>query len=486
MSDASFLTEIQENCKQLHAQTAYSCSEEKLTWGELWQKACALAAFLKEDGVGPVLVYGHKSPDMPVSFLACLLSGRAYLPCDSGTPPARIRRICEISGAQRVIFTEDTEMREQHALTKRMLADIYSRGGGYDFCDNPNRTAYIIFTSGSTGEPKGVPITVGNLQNFINWVTALPAIAELGHGAVLNQAAFSFDLSVADLYIALVTGRPLFALTRQEQRNPCLLFARVKESGCELAVCTPTFLQGCLLNAGFNRTLLPALRTVFCCGEPLLPATAKKLLARFPGIRVLNAYGPTEATCAVCAAEVEDWMLTRPALPVGRIGQTAVNIRLDSTLSSDEIVLRGASVSPGYLGAQSAAFRDGCYYTGDIGRVMDGWLYCLGRKDDQIKYKGYRIEPAEIEHCLCRIEGINSAAVLPIENGRGKILRLCAAVQTMRRDLTTETIKAELKRTLPVYMIPKTIAVYERLPVNANGKCDRNRLREGFLHGENG
>jgi D-alanine--poly(phosphoribitol) ligase subunit 1 len=484
-----FLERIRGNCDILPENTAYICDGEKLTYGELWRKACALAAFLYKGGGCPVLVYGHKSAEMPIAFLACLLSGRAYVPCDSETPPSRMRQMKESSGASLTILTEDIEAAEGRTLTKAELRKIY---GNSEHCALPqknDRTAYIIFTSGSTGVPKGVPISIGNLQNFIDWVTTLPAIADLSssgkspHGTVLNQAAFSFDLSVADLYIALVTGRTLFALTRKEQQNPALLFSRMKESNCILAVLTPTFAQGCLCDTAFNRALMPTLQTVLFCGEPLPATTVKKLFSRFDDLRMLNAYGPTEATCAVCAVQISQEMLARPALPVAQITtdqKPAVTIMLEN----GEIVLRGASVSRGYLTPGSSAFREGGFYTGDIGKIDGDYLYCLGRKDDQIKYKGYRIELGEIEYALCCIDGINGAAVLPLENGCGRIVRLCAAVETSERTLCPATVKASLRETLPDYMIPKTIAFFEWLPVNGNGKCDRNKLKDGFMNGQ--
>lgn len=373
-----------------------------------------------------------------------------------------------------------------------MLRQLCDTKKGCPIAKDGGRTAYIIFTSGSTGTPKGVPISVDNLENFIRWVTGIPVVAAMQSGVVFNQAAFSFDLSVADIYISLILGHTLFGCTQHEQQDLALLFQRLQHSGSTMLVCTPTFLQLCLSDAAFNRALLPNMQVVFVCGEVLPAKTAEKLLGRFSGIKLLNAYGPTEATCAVAAVQITKAMLSCLVLPAGEIQHAAVCISVMNGKAElpagtyGEIVLQGDSVSNGYLNGPSRTFTGHkTYRTGDIGKIENGYLYCCGRIDEQIKYKGYRVEPMEIETCMNAIPGIARAVVLPIEGRDNKILMLAAFAQKTRA-ITAGEVKVQLAQRLPHYMVPKTILLLDQMPMNINGKCDKKALKEMLLGGRNG
>jgi Non-ribosomal peptide synthetase modules and related proteins len=487
-----FINRIKSNCLKLKSKTVYICGESNLTYGELWEKATNLAAFLESNGSSPVIVYGHKSPYMIISFLACIISGRAYVPCDISVPPLRIESIISATKSELMIATEAYESENLAVINIGKLWQICDSKNECLISEDGSRTAYVIFTSGSTGTPKGVPISINNLDHFINWVTSIPAVSILENGIVFNQVAFSFDLSVADLYISLVRGHTLFASARHEQQDLALLFQRLKLSGSMLIVCTPTFIQMCLSDAAFNRELLPDLQVVFLCGEVFPVKTAEKLFDRFPGIKLINAYGPTEATCAVAAVEITEEMFPCPALPVGEINHAAVRISImdgEKELPDGEcgeIMLHGDSVSSGYLGESCRPFAgDKNYLTGDIGKIQNGYLYYSGRIDEQIKYKGYRIEPMEIECCINEIEGIVNAIVIPVEGRHQKIVMLVAFAEKTE-DITADSIKMELSKKLPYYMIPKTIIFIDQIPMNSNGKCDRKALMEIFYHGRNG
>jgi D-alanine--poly(phosphoribitol) ligase subunit 1 len=167
-------------------------------------------------------------------------------------------------------------------------------------------------------------------------------------------------------------------------------------------------------------------------------------------------------------------MLTKPYLPVG----TDFGNAADISMESGEIVLRGVSVFSGYLGEEK---RGDCYRTGDLGYTEGGYLYCTGRMDDQIKYKGYRIELGDIENNLNRISGVLQSAVTAVRDNQGQVRYLKAFVvieETDKNALCAEAIRKALEETLPGYMIPKIISITDKLPVNANGKTDRKALTE--------
>lgn len=424
---------------------AYICGVESISYGELIDKARRMA-FSLGGAASPVAVKGHKQPYMITAFIACLMAGRAYIPCDISMPESRIASAVAQAKAEAMIDS-DTQIGKD---------EISSFLGG------ENDIAYIIFTSGSSGEPKGVPISRRNLRTFIKWVNSLDALKNCAGKTVLNQARFSFDLSVADIYFSLSTGSTLFALTADEQADPDRLIKAMMKADPAAAVITPTFAKYCLCIPEFTKENLPSLECIFFCGELLEPKTAKALFERFPGIRLINAYGPTEATCAVCATEITADMLGESFLPCGNVNEASCLV----TSKDGEIFLEGDSVFNGYLGKPPVTPP---YSTGDKGEIKNSVLYCYGRKYGYIKYKGHRIELDEIKQALSAIEGVEQCSVKTITSGSA-ILGISAQIVT--KTLTADEIKLRLAETLPAYMIPKTVKIKDTVSFNANGKQD--------------
>lgn len=443
------LERIQAHSACLGDRPALMAGEELIRWGELWPMAQGLAARLREQGTGPVALIGDPGEVwVPAAFAACLLAGRPYLPLDPLLPPAGRRELLERAGAV--------------LLDRRRAEEGFSSGLSCPIPHDPGRIAYQIFTSGSTGTPKLVEVSLGNLEHFLRWAAALPDVAAVLGGTAVGQAAWSFDLSVADLYLSLLGGGTHVALTGGEKGDFAALFDRLEASEVSLLVATPSFLRLCLTEPSFGPGRLPRLRTVFSCGEVLPPAAARRLLERFPGAALLNAYGPTEATCAVCAVPISRDMCSAP-LPIGAVGEGAVDISLEE----GEIILTGASVAPRFGGR---------YATGDLGYVEKGLLYWAGRRDLQLKYKGYRLEPARIEGALEALPRVERAAVLPRRDGAGQVRGLTAFVEG--HGLEPEQLARALAHRLPPHQIPGQWRLLERLPLTPNGKCDRKRLEE--------
>ena len=443
------LEQIKAHSAVLRDRPALMAGEEVIRWGELWPMAQGLAAQLREQGTGPVALIGDPGEVwVPVAFVACLLAGRPYLPLDPLLPPAGQRELLEQAGAV--------------LLDRQKAEEGFSSGLSCPLPHDPNPIAYQIFTSGSTGTPKGVAVSLGNLEHFLRWASALPDVAAVLGGTAVGQASWSFDLSVADLYLSLLGGGTHVALTGEEKGDFAALFRRLEASDPSLLVVTPSFLRLCLTEPSFGPARLPRLRTVFSCGEVLPPAAARRLLDRFPGVALLNAYGPTEATCAVCAVPISREMCTGP-LPIGVVGEGAVDISLEE----GEIVLAGASVAPRF-GEK--------YSTGDLGYVEKGLLYWAGRRDLQLKYKGYRLEPARIEGALEALPQVERAAVLPRRDGAGQVKGLTAFVEGT--GLEPEMLAQALAERLPPSQIPGQWRLLDRMPLTHNGKCDRKRLEE--------
>ncbi len=463
------LNRIRKTAESNGDKIAYKIGSDSITYGQLWDKAERYAQFLKKQGTGPVAVYGHKSVEMIVSFLACLIAKRAYVPIDVNTPIYRIKQILNLSSSALVVANEPLE--EVECIT---LGDL-TRCKESVTRTNDNDTAYIMFTSGTTGVPKGVPISVENLNNFVDWIGNIPLLRSFKYAKVLNQANFAFDLSVADIFYSLCYGHTLVAF--QDKENYAEMFSTIKDEKINVAIMTPTFLKFCLANVDFTEKNYPSFSCIYLCGERLEPKTVRKLFKVFPNIKVINAYGPTEATSAVTAIEITKEMCKNDKpLPVGKIDFSACDV----VIIDGEIVLKGKSVFGGYVSGNDDSFyiENGinCYKTGDNGFVENGLIYCEGRKDSRIKYKGYRIEIGEIESSINAIEGVEDCAVVAKYDDAMTVKTIKAFV--VSRNVNADNVKNILRKKLPEYMIPKTIKILETLPITHNGKINRKALSD--------
>ncbi|NLI93390.1 MAG: D-alanine--poly(phosphoribitol) ligase subunit DltA [Peptococcaceae bacterium] len=492
----------------------HSYRGSSLTYLQLKERSDALASYLIDtygEDKTPIVVFGHKQHEMLICFLACVKSGHAYIPIDESLPVQRIRDIIESSRTKLVLevsgLGSETAEGEFHVLSGN---EMNSRIEGYlgkkpsvESQVQKEETYYIIYTSGSTGKPKGVQITLSNLESFVGWGLGLCSLAGTGE-VFLNQAPFSFDLSVMDLYLALASGSTLYSIDKTMIANPKELFAFFRQSGVSVWVSTPSFAEMCLADSGFNEELLPALKVLLFCGETLSNNCARKLYQRFSDVKVINSYGPTEATVAVTALHVDREMceIIEP-LPVGYVKNDCRILIVDpegvpvAEGDRGEIVIAGESVSPGYyrnqeMTAKAFSIRTidwtghsktvRTYRTGDEGYLKEGLLYYSGRIDFQIKLNGFRIELEDIENNLRKLEFIENAVVLPIRK-EDKVQYL-TAVAVLNRKLeqkefeTVLFIKNELKKYLPEYMIPRKIVLRESIPMTVNGKINRAKLLE--------
>jgi D-alanine--poly(phosphoribitol) ligase subunit 1 len=464
-------------------------SRATLTYGDLLAKAAQLEAHLRRElpaDHAPVVVLGHKEPEMLVGFLGAVGSGHPYIPLDDSLPAARIAGVAASAGAALT-------------LTPAAIAEICARAPA---TGAPSLTPpadedpfYIIFTSGSTGQPKGVQITAGCLQAFLDWLGGEQQFRE-GAETFLNQAPFSFDLSVMDLYGSLASGGTLYSITRAEIANFKALFATLHACKFTISVSTPSFAQVCLLEKTFAAPGLPGARKFLFCGETLHPETARQLLSRFPAAEVWNTYGPTEATVAATSVRVDRALLDRGgALPVGfpmPSGTIEVHDENGAVPAGErgEIIIAGPNVSPGYIGRPdltAAAFFTlrgwRAYRTGDLGHFDDeGLLHFHGRRDGQIKLHGYRIELTDIECNLQALPDVREVVVLPVERGgTPQWLDAYVTLTTGRpvpefESSVARRLREELSTRLPSYMIPRSIHFVAAMPLTANGKIDRRRL----------
>ena len=476
------LDDILQILKEKSNNKAYTVNDQSYSYKQLYKYVCNIYYFLLKENINkrPIVVFGHKEIYMKATFIACSLAGITYVPIDESMPRERVNQIINQVNP---IFSIGID------ISKEKINNIMNNENPMEINTiylKPEDIYYIIFTSGSTGIPKGVKITYKNLDSCINW---LNNVIKIKNSVILNQANFSFDLSVADLYLSLFTGSEHYILNNTFNIDFNKTFEQLRNSNANLAVMTPSFADLLLLDKSFGKELMPNLKTILFCGEKLLKSTIIKLKERFNNLKIINSYGPTECTFAVTSIEIDKKMIDNDEIPVG-VPKDDVNIYIiDENMNRlqdgqvGEIVIEGESVGNGYLkDVENNPFinynNKKAYLTGDLGYIKDNILYYVERKDKQIKFKGYRIELSDIEKNLQELKYIEKAVVVAKKNNENKVQNIIAFVKVKENENKTELqIKTDILNKIPSYMCPK-IKIVKEFPINKNGKCDEKKLLE--------
>ncbi|MGZ2417787.1 D-alanine--poly(phosphoribitol) ligase subunit 1 [Staphylococcus caledonicus] len=457
--------------------------DDELTYQQLIDESSKLAHLL-QDTHKPLVLYGHMSPYMIVGMIGAIKAGCGYVPIDTSVPTDRVHMIIKQVEPEFILNTTETSI-ANHEAKEITIQDVQNSDYPTVFDSQMALTnvVYTIFTSGSTGEPKGVQIEYASLVEFAEWMVSLNESNEPQEW--LNQAPFSFDLSVMAIYPCLTSGGTLNLVDKDMINKPKLLNDMLVNTPINAWVSTPSFMEMCLLLPNLNESAYPSLNHFFFCGEILPHRTAKALLDRYPHAVVYNTYGPTEATVAVTSVKITpDIIETYNPLPVG---VARPNTTL-STTDEGELIIKGNSVSLGYLNNKAKTeavfnFEDGIrlYHTGDKAIEKDGLWFIQGRIDFQIKLNGYRMELEEIETQLRQSQYVRETIVVPIYKNN-KVVHLVGAIvptEEVKDDLEmTRQIKSELKSRLPEYMIPRKFVWMDQLPLTSNGKLDRKQVAE--------
>ncbi len=490
--------------------------EDSISYRQLWDRSDALAAWIGTvipNDNSPVIVYGHKHPNMLSAFFGCVKAGHAYIPVDEALPIDRIMRIIANSKSKLILSPtilpdelntiNGIAIRDESKKWGQSLSDIFREYSGKH--PSPDRRVtsddnyYIMYTSGSTGEPKGVQITLGCLTSFVEWGLSEFKIQE--NQVFLNQVPFSFDVSFMDSYLALVSGGTVRCIDKEMIANPRELFKEFQNAGdSQIWVSTPSFAEMCLIEKTFTQNMFPELHTFLFCGEIFTNKCAQKLIDRFPKTALFNTYGPTEATVAVTSLQVTQKLIDDfSPLPVGYCKPDCVIRIIDEQGrvlpegEKGEIAIVGPSVSPGYFQNpelskrsfyvdeyQGQSYR--AYKTGDAGYIQNGLIFYCGRLDFQVKLHGYRIELGDIEENLRLIPIVKNAVVLPVTKD-GKCEYLTAFITLSDQEDSSEfelssSIKRQLGNLIPEYMVPRKIVFKNTMPMNPNGKVNRKKLQE--------
>jgi amino acid adenylation domain-containing protein/non-ribosomal peptide synthase protein (TIGR01720 family) len=454
----------------------------RLSYAELAARVDALAAVLAARGAAPgrtVAVCLPRTGDLLVTLLAVQRTGAAYLPLDPDFPADRLTWM--LADSAPALLVTSAAARAPGTAVPVLLLDGDLPPAPAPAPAVPYRgddAAYVLYTSGSTGRPKGVVVTRENLVNFL---LAMREEVPLGPAdRLLAVTTVSFDISGLELYLPLLSGAAVVLAAKDVVRDPEALAQSVRRTGATVVQATPTLWRA-LLDAAGGAAALSGLR-VLVGGEALAPDLAVGLRAH--AAEVTNLYGPTETTVWSTA-----YRLTGDTVSVGRpIGNTRAYV-LDAALHpvpagfAGELYLAGAGVARGYRGrpgltaARFVADPFGAggrmYRTGDLARHLDdGTLDLLGRVDHQVKLRGFRIEPGEVEAVLTA-GGDVSRAVAVIREDRPGDRRLVAYVVGTA---DPGALRRRAVEALPDYLVPAAIVVLGALPTTANGKLDRNAL----------
>lgn len=472
------------------------------TYGDLKKDSDSLAAQIDRLGLpdkSPVVVFGGQEYEMLATFVALTKSGHAYIPIDSHSALERVAAIVEVAEPSLIIAINDFPLADVTApiFSAEQVQTAFREGAPYELSHpvQGDDNYYIIFTSGTTGKPKGVQISHNNLLSFTNWMITDKEFATPARPQMLAQPPYSFDLSVMYWAPTLALGGTLFALPSAVTQDFKQLFDTILSLPIAIWTSTPSFADMALLSDDFNSQKLPQLTHFYFDGEELTVKTAQKLRDRFPQARIINAYGPTEATVALSAVAVTDEMLQNcKRLPIGYTKADSPTFVIDEegqkvpNGQQGEIIVCGPAVSKGYLNnpekTAEAFFKfEGlpAYHTGDVGSMTDeGLLLYGGRMDFQIKFNGFRIELEDVSQNLNKSKYVESAVAVPRYNKDHKVQNLLAYVilkdgvaEQFEREIDiTKAIKEDLQDIMMSYMMPSKFLYRETLPLTPNGKID--------------
>lgn len=471
-------------------------ADRTLSEAEAYSTHLALKETLRGLGIPaghPVCIYGEKEALFPVIMITLISLDIPYIPIDVIMPAGRIERIKEQTGSAVLINCSDRfcEVAFPVYIGKDLKAEVQNIPLQFPLIRSENDPLrYILFTSGSTGVPKGVKVTAGALNSFVDWYTSWPMIDS--SAVFMNQAPFSFDVSLCDLIGAFALGARLVLNNYAILKNGHLFLKRLKEEKANTLICTPSFIQMYLSVPDFNEKEFPLLRQVVFMGEELHAANVKKLRQAFPALKIVNAYGPTEATVVVTYVELTEELVSAhmKALPIGycRPGGEMVILNKDEATGEGELGIGGPNLSAGYLNdpeKTAGAFiqHEGrrIYKTGDVGYIRDGLIFYMGRNDSQVKLNGYRIELDEISNMLLAHPAVKNAAVVPLTT-RNVTKKIIAFVIPEKPGDLGEILRAYLLSHLPSYMIPSEFIMRDDFPMNANYKTDKKALLENYLN----
>ncbi|WP_130932190.1 non-ribosomal peptide synthetase [Pseudomonas sp. Sample_24] len=491
---------LNEQARQTPERTALLWEGGQMDFAELHTQANRLAHYLRDKGVGPdvcVAIACERSPQLLIGLLAIIKAGGAYVPLDPDYPAERLAYMLGDSGVQ--LLLTQTQLLEHLpapdgvsviAMDALHLERWPSHAPGLHL--HGDNLAYVIYTSGSTGQPKGVGNTHAALAERLQWMQNTYRLND--SDVLMQKAPISFDVSVWECFWPLISGARLLIASPGEHRDPHRIAQLVQTYGVTTLHFVPP-----LLSLFIDEPLsaqCTCLRRVFSGGEALPAELRNRVLAQLPAVQLHNRYGPTET-----AINVTHWQCSSAdgeRSPIGRPLANVICRVLDSELNPvpagvpGELCISGIGLARGYLGRPGLTAErfvvdplgeQGArlYRTGDRARwTGDGVIEYLGRLDQQLKLRGFRVEPQEIEARLLAQDGVAQTVVLVRETSAGGqlIAYYTTTDPTEAIDAQTARLKNALAAELPEYMVPAQLMRLTEMPLGPSGKLDRRALPE--------
>ncbi len=500
---------------------------EALTYRELNERSNQLAHYLRKQGVGPDERVGlalERSPRMMVAVLAIMKAGGAYGPVNADNPAARTKQ--QLAGAK-ALLTETKFLGQMPefagttiVLDRKDDEKLWAQEATSNPATNttPENLAYLIYTSGSTGVPKGVAVRHRNLVNYADFIAKKLRLSEHRDGLQLaTVSTLGADLGNTCIYPALISGGTLHVLPHEVATDPQQFADYAAKYPIDVLKIVPSHLSALLQSQPEEAQKILPRKYLITGGEALTPTLLDKIATVNYACEILNHYGPTETTVGSLTLELKsyDWKNAGlVTIPIGRPIQNTQVYVLDASLEpvpvgvTGELYIAGAGVTAGYLGqAEKTAerfvknpfanqagsefektFGKTMYRTGDLARYgADGNIEFLGRGDDQVKIRGFRIELGEIEAVLGQHAAVKQAVVLARASAANSDDKRLLAYVVLHREaatnqnghgaVTSETLRQHLQQHVPDYMVPQ-VMLLQKLPLNANGKLDRQALPE--------
>lgn len=484
--DKTIVDLFEEQVEKTPDNIAVVFENQKLTYRELNEKANQLAKIILSNGINTedtVAIFLDKSLEMIIAILAILKSGAAYLPIDIDYPFSRIDYMLKNSNAKLILTLENLN----NLITDIKILDISLNNNFYNentdninININSNNLAYIMYTSGSTGTPKGVMV---EHKNIVRLVKNTNYINLSQNDRILQTGSIVFDACTFEIWTALLNGLQLYIIKKNDLLNPTALKEFIDNNKISILWLTsPLFNKLCEDNV----SIFDNVKFLLTGGDVLSPKYINKLNDYNKNIQIINGYGPTENTTFSCCFKINKKYTS--SIPIGKpISNSTCYIvsksgKLQPIGIPGELWVGGDGVSRGYLNRDDLTtekflknyYNDRIYKTGDLVRWLpNGNIEFLGRIDSQVKIRGFRIELNEINLKILSFPDVKECYTNIYEINNQK--HICSYV-VLKNNTSEKILKDFLTKNLPVYMIPSCIMIMDKLPLNANGKIDKNSL----------
>jgi amino acid adenylation domain-containing protein len=490
-SDRSIAELFEEQATKTPGNIALVFENKQLTYRELNEQSNRLANYLRAEhsikADDRIALMVDRSEWLMIAILAIFKSGAAYVPVDAAYPKTRKSFILEDTSAK-LLITQSDHIFDLDYYTGSVFAIDVQLDGLETSSSTPesiNKStdlAYVMYTSGSTGTPKGVLV---EHRSVVRLVKASNYVSFTGEEVILSTGAVSFDATTFEYWGTLLNGGKLVLCSTETLLDEQKLSQKILAEGVDMMWFTSGWLNQLVEK---DLSVFAALKTILTGGDRISPAHVQLLRAAYPGLRIINCYGPTENTTFSLTHDITD---TVNVIPIGRpISNSTVYI-LDTAAQlcpvgvCGEICVGGDGLSRGYLNREELTqqkfvthpFEQGqkIYKTGDMGRWLpDGNIEFLGRKDDQVKIRGFRIELGEVERTLQTHEAVDAVVVIATTDGSGE--KQLIAYITGNAELSAAELRTHIGKTLPSYMVPDHFVQLEALPLTAHGKVDKRAL----------